>query len=121
MPFVITDSHWLESRKPFPIPAKSLNRCVPPSNTIGSRKRINAHHGNGFTLRRNGDQASANNQMLVYSETMRSDQATFQPITSLPVNCRRTHGLRVFFHAAWISVRGDMGFCPKRKNDRSGN
>ena len=54
-------------------------------------------------------------QMPTNIETMRSDQATFQPISVLPMNCRRMRGLAVFCQTIWISCREYMDFAPNRK------
>ena len=95
--------------------------CVPPSRMMGSRRRANPNHGSGWTLRRRGDHAAAHSQTLVYNEIIRSDQAIFQPMASLPMKLRRTIGLIVFCQADWISASEYMLFCPNKKSERSGS
>lgn len=48
------------------------------------------HQGNGFSLWRNNHHSQANSHKLTNIETMRSDQATFQPISGVPMNWRKT-------------------------------
>lgn len=55
---------------------------------------------------RMGYQTQAKNKILVYIETIRSDQATFQPILGVPINWRSSTRSVVERQADWISVRG---------------
>jgi hypothetical protein len=56
------------------------------------RSRIKPHQGNDLIRLQKGYHSQAKISMLVYIEAMRSDQATFQPICGLPMNCCKTKG-----------------------------
>src|SRR3990170_2742148 len=103
------------------MPARSLNKCVPPSIAIGNANTASHIRGNGRRRRRSSHHTRAPNGMLVYKETIRSDQATLYPMAGDPTNWRRMTGSSVVLQADWISAREYMGFGPKRKNERCGS